>query len=274
EVLRFEVIDTGIGIAPQDLERIFLPFERGSAGRRRSDPGTGLGLTITHLLTELMGGDLSVQSVLGQGSTFSLRLYLRQINTPEALPGVQGKRQRHRQIIGHVGARRTLLMVDDQPTQRHMLAGLLRPLGFELREAASGQECLESVLESRPDAVLMDVSMDDLDGWETARQLRAMGCMEMHIIIVSANVSENQPERLAASRCQAFVAKPVIESELLDTLEDLLKLEWTFLDTHPVLPMEGALPLAATRTDACAFAADLPPGEVADLCRLARIGQA
>src|SRR5690606_27961930 len=110
--------------------------------------------------------------------------------------------------------------------------------------------------------------------WETARQLRAMGCMEMPIIIVSANVFQNQPERLAASRCQAFVAKPVIESELLDTLEDLLKLEWTFLDTHPVLPMEGALPLAATRTDACAFAADLPPGEVADLCRLARIGQA
>lgn len=86
EVLRFEVVDTGIGIAPQDLERIFLPFERGSGGRRRADPGTGLGLTITHLLTELMGGELSVHSTLGQGSTFSVRLYLREINEPPQRP--------------------------------------------------------------------------------------------------------------------------------------------------------------------------------------------
>ena len=75
-VARIEVSDTGIGIAPQDIERIFLPFERGSAGRRSSEAGTGLGLTITHLLTELMGGQLSVHSALGQGSTFIVRLYI------------------------------------------------------------------------------------------------------------------------------------------------------------------------------------------------------
>ncbi len=82
EVIRFDVVDTGIGIAPQDQQRIFLPFERGAAGRRRGEPGTGLGLTITGLLTALMGGDLSLHSEPDKGSTFSVRLYLREIDDP------------------------------------------------------------------------------------------------------------------------------------------------------------------------------------------------
>ena len=125
------VEDTGIGIAPQDLERIFLPFERGSAGRRSTVPGTGLGLTITHLLTELMGGELSVQSVMGQGSTFSVRMYLREIACPPehqvGSPAYRAERLLHRPITGYVGPRKTLLVVDDQPIQRQMLAGMLLP---------------------------------------------------------------------------------------------------------------------------------------------------
>ncbi len=274
EVLRFEVIDTGIGIAPQDLERIFLPFERGSAGRRRSDPGTGLGLTITHLLTELMGGELSVHSVLGQGSTFSVRLYLREISAPPAPPpAALGGRPRHRPITGYTGPRRTLLVVDDQPIQRQMLAGMLLPLGFVLREAASGHECLESVREACPDAVLLDVSMDDLDGWHTARLIRAAGLSAVPIIIVSANVFENHPDNLSAAQCQAFVGKPVMESELLDTLGEHLHLEWITewsalpvpAGTYPSGASSGPEPLRLN-------AADLPPDELSELCRLARIG--
>ena len=223
-VIRFEVSDTGIGIAPQDLERIFLPFERGSAGRRNSVPGTGLGLTITHLLTELMGGDLSVTSTPGQGSTFTVRLYLRELaeSSLKALPF----HPRHRPITGYTGQRRTLLVVDDQPIQRQMLAGLLAPLGFTLRESASGSECLESVRASAPDAILLDVSMDDMDGWQTARLVRAAGFETLPIIMVSADVFENRPENLAASQVQAFVAKPVVESELLEALGRHLAIEW------------------------------------------------
>ncbi len=236
EVLRFEVEDTGIGIAPQDMERIFLPFERGSGGRRSSEPGTGLGLTITHLLTELMGGELSVQSTMGQGSTFSVRLYLREIAEPvQALamashaeddPASDRIARDYRPVIGYSGPRRTLLVVDDQPIQRQMLAGMLMPLGFVVREAASGNECLESVREAPPDAVLLDISMDDMDGWQTARAIRQAGCTDVPIVMVSANVFENRPENLAAAQAQAFVAKPVMESELLDTLGDQLGLHW------------------------------------------------
>jgi signal transduction histidine kinase/CheY-like chemotaxis protein len=239
EVLRFEVIDTGIGIAPQDLERIFLPFERGSGGRRSSEPGTGLGLTITHLLTELMGGELSVQSVMGQGSTFSVRLYLREIACPpehrEGSPAFRAERLLHRPITGYVGPRKTLLVVDDQPIQRQMLAGMLLPLGFDIREAASGSEGLESVREACPDAVLLDITMDDMDGWRTARGIRQAGFDTVPIIMVSANVFENRPENLAAAQCQAFVGKPVMESELLDTLAVHLGLQW--VTEHAQLPL-------------------------------------
>ncbi len=237
EVMRFEVIDTGIGIAPQDLERIFLPFERGSGGRRSSEPGTGLGLTITHLLTELMGGQLSVDSVMAQGSTFSVRLYLREIVAPASPSIVPSLRhQSLRPITGYLGPRRTLLIVDDQPIQRQMLAGMLLPLGFVLREAASGQEALESVQEACPDAVLLDISMDDMDGWATAMAMRQAGFTQVPIIMVSANVFENQPDNMRAAPCQAFVDKPVMESQLLDTLATHLQMEWVTHDPGQPLP--------------------------------------
>jgi signal transduction histidine kinase/CheY-like chemotaxis protein len=284
EVLRFEVEDTGIGIAAQDMERIFLPFERGSGGRRSSEPGTGLGLTITHLLTELMGGELSVQSTMGQGSTFSVRLYLREIaepvHAPAALPPAGGRHggdtgghahndriaRDYRPVIGYSGPRRTLLVVDDQPIQRQMLAGMLMPLGFVVREAASGHECLESVREAPPDAVLLDISMDDMDGWQTARAIRQAGCTDVPIVMVSANVFENRPENLAAAQAQAFVAKPVMESELLDTLGDQLGLHWL---------TEASPTRAVVAGDATsAPATPLPPDAAWELHRLARRGHA
>ena len=260
EVARFHIIDTGIGIAPQDHERIFMPFERGSAGRRTGEPGTGLGLTITHLLTQLMGGQLTVDSAPGQGSTFTVRLYL----SETAEPGY-ARLPRHRPVSGYIGPRRKLLVVDDHPTQRQMLAGMLLPLGFRIGEAASGRECLESVLEARPDAVLLDLSMDDMDGWETARRIRAHGIVDLPIIIVSANAFENLADKVAAAGCQGFVDKPVIESELLAVLQRELELEWV---------AELAVPIW-TQTEpaaASAVAVPLPAAHAQALLRLARLG--
>jgi len=257
EVARFKVIDTGIGIAEQDLERIFLPFERGSAGRRTGEPGTGLGLTITHLLTQLMGGELTVQSTPGEGSVFTVRLFL----SETATPGPQRGAALHRPISAYLGERRSLLVVDDHPTQRQMLAGLLLPLGFQVREAASGIECLESVLDDPPDAVLLDISMDDMDGWETARRIRAKGLVDLPIIMVSANAFENQPEKLVDAACQGFVDKPVIESELLAVLQRCLGLEWV-----AELAVPSWTPLATGRP------VRLPEVHARTLMRLARLG--
>ena len=256
EVARFQVIDTGIGIAPQDLERIFLPFERGSGGRRSGDAGTGLGLTITHLLTQLMGGELTVQSQPGQGSTFTVRLYLSEAAAPARPAGAT-----HRPVTGYIGARRSLLVVDDQPTQRQMLAGMLVPLGFRVREAASGRECLDSVLDDPPDAVLLDITMDDMDGWETARRLRQAGMKALPIIMVSANAFENMADKIAAHGVQGFVDKPVIESELRAVLQRELELEWV-----AELALPSWAPTALPRP------VRLPEEHARTLVRLARLG--
>jgi len=261
EVARFHVIDTGIGIAPEDLERIFLPFERGSAGRRTGEPGTGLGLTITHLLTQLMGGELTVSSSPGEGSTFTVRLYLSETSEPG-----YARTPRHRPVSGYIGARRSLLVVDDHPTQRQMLAGMLLPLGFRIREAASGRECLESVLDNPPDAVLLDISMDDMDGWETARRIRAHGIRDLPIIMVSANAFENQGDKIAAADCQGFVDKPVIESELLAVLQRHLELEWVAELAVPSWTPPGPVHPSA--------AAPLPRAHAQTLLQLAQIGHA
>ncbi|RCX11017.1 hybrid sensor histidine kinase/response regulator [Extensimonas vulgaris] len=263
DVVRFEVEDTGIGIAPQDQERIFMPFERGSAGRRASEVGTGLGLTITHLLTELMGGELTLRSEVGQGSTFSVRLYLREIIAP-----AQKTVRDLRPIVGYLAPRRTLLVVDDQPIQRQLLASLLLPLGFAMREAASGREALEILQSEWPDAVLLDINMDDLNGWQTAQLIRRQVGITLPIVFVSADPFENRPELLAAAGCQGFVSKPVIESELLDLLARVLQLEW--VHESNLLPPLSDTPAVALATGPLPLPEDLRM----NLVRLARLGNA
>ena len=265
QVARIDVVDTGIGIAVQDQKRIFLPYERGSAGRRVAEAGTGLGLTITHLLTDMMGGELSLHSQPGRGSTFSLRLYLPAATPDPATPLPSSSALRP--IVGYLGTRRTLLVVDDQPLHRQLLAGMLMPLGFVVTEAASGQECIEVIERHPPDLLLLDITMDGLDGWDTARAVRQLRpAAELPLVFVSANLLDNQPERLDAVQAQGFVGKPVVESELLAALGQALQLEWT-RDPTPQAP---PLPPRSQST----VSLPLPPDLREELMRLARQGQA
>lgn len=219
--LILRVIDTGIGISTHDHKRVFQPFERGAAGRHRAEPGAGLGLTITERLVTLMGGTLALQSRPGQGSTFTIRLPMQAAESPSDVIC------REQDIVGYTGPVRTLLVVDDQAVQRQMLIGLLTPLGFRTLEAAGGMECLERLTLTRPDAILLDLSMGEPDGWQTADLIRGRGLSELPIIIVSADVLGDHTQRMRQANCCAFVAKPVMESELRNALRDALKLEWT-----------------------------------------------
>jgi Signal transduction histidine kinase len=254
EIARFDIVDSGVGVSAEDLERIFQPFERGAAGRSRR--GTGLGLTITQLLTELMGGELAVESVPGRGSTFGLRLYLPEVAHPLARP-IAGL-----DIAGYSGRPRRILVVDDQPIQRQLLAGMLTPLGFEVSEAASGGECLALVEANPPHAVLMDVEMPEMNGWETCRRLRALQLdAPPPVIMVSANVYARVDELKVYAGCQGFIDKPVMESELLMLLGRELELDWQYHTPQPTLAL--AQPLAGTRPTAA---------ELNALAELARIG--
>lgn len=221
EMAVFEVEDTGPGIAPDEIERIFEPFARGSASGSTSGAGTGLGLTIAKMLTDLMGGEMTVHSAPGEGTRFRIRLFLPEVRAAAA------ERVLPRQVrIGYAGPRRRVLVVDNEEVDRGLLVDVLAPLGFDVRCAASGTECLKGVEALRPDAILMDLAMPGIDGWETIRRLRAQaGCMAP-VAIVSANAFDKGLDNDVGIAPADFVLKPVRKAELLDWLGRALALEW------------------------------------------------
>ncbi|MEK1940985.1 MAG: ATP-binding protein [Pseudomonas sp.] len=218
ETATFEIIDTGIGIAPEQIERIFQPFERGDL--MRQDNGVGLGLTITRMLTSLMGGELSVKSVPDQGTTFQVRLFLSEVRVPQAVVHVE------HDIIGYQGPRRLILVVDDHIEHRRILAGMLEPLGFEIAQAANGQEAIRQVALLNPDLILMDLSMPQMDGWETSRLIRRNALSLAPIIVISANAFADDRERSVAAACNDYLAKPVHTPALLEKIQTYLGLRW------------------------------------------------
>jgi signal transduction histidine kinase/CheY-like chemotaxis protein/purine-cytosine permease-like protein len=240
QVADFEIIDTGRGIAEADLARIFEPFQR--AGDQ-SVPGTGLGLTIVRLLTEVMGGEVTATSVLGEGSRFRLRLLLSEAAetlrpSPPAL-----------EITGYRGRRLTVLVADDDATHRSLMLDLLTPLGFTVMGAAGGADCLAMAAQWRPDLFLLDLAMPDMTGWDLAARLRDEGPAgagsEAPIVIVSANARELEAAPREGQHHDDVMAKPVRLDLLLETIGRLLGLEWTRLETEAV-PMAKDIGAALT----------------------------
>lgn len=238
ETASFEIIDTGIGIDPEQIERIFQPFERGDL--MRQDNGVGLGLTITRMLTSLMGGELSVKSVLGQGTSFQVRLFLSEVRVPQAVVHVE------HDIIGYQGPRRLILVVDDHIEHRRVLAGMLEPLGFGIAQAASGQEAIRQVALLSPDLILMDLSMPQMDGWETSRLIRCNAQSQAPIIVISANAFADDRERSVSADCSDYLAKPVHTPELLERIHKHLDLQWL----RRTLQLPAATPDAVVRPSA------------------------
>ncbi|MCA1993272.1 MAG: PAS domain S-box protein, partial [Coleofasciculus sp. S288] len=177
----FQVEDTGIGIAPEELEEIFLPFQRGN--RSHSSEGTGLGLAISRKLVRMMGSELFVKSTPGQGSVFWFELEL-----PEVAGWTEPDRAIERPIIGFKGKTRKVLVADDNPENRSVLVNLLCPLGFDVAEAIDGDDCLRKAAEFRPDVVLMDLVMPKLNGFEATQQLRQSPDFN-EIVVIAASAS-------------------------------------------------------------------------------------
>jgi CheY-like chemotaxis protein/anti-sigma regulatory factor (Ser/Thr protein kinase) len=254
QVAEFEIEDTGIGIAPADIERIFEPFERGRPVPGRSATGTGLGLTITRLLTKVMGGDLSVNSTIGEGTVFKLKLLLSEVSNPRVAVA-------ENRVRGYLGEPVTILVADDEPNHRNLLCDVLSPLGFTLFTAPDGQTCLALAAQHRPQLVLLDISMPDMDGWEVARRLRTMTPTRPAIVMVSANPQDPRVDSDAPPVYDAFLMKPLIVQQLLDTLRTLLAIEW-----------EDEIVEAAPRTLPGAQGVVPHSRHIDDLLRLGEIG--
>ena len=163
---QFEIQDTGIGIHSEDMERIFEPFERGRAAHDGFSLGTGLGLTISKLLTEIMCGQISLQSTPGEGTLFRVKLLLSGL---AASPPPQLDELR---IVGYAGKKRKILVADDDSAHRALMRDVLAPLGFEVIDASDGTQCLTRAQEHQPDLYLLDISMPGRDGWQVAEELR------------------------------------------------------------------------------------------------------
>ncbi|MBW4661478.1 MAG: response regulator [Drouetiella hepatica Uher 2000/2452] len=217
----FQIEDTGAGIASDDLEDIFLPFER-VGDRHQHIEGTGLGLTITRKLVELMGGALQVKSQLGKGSQFWFELAL-----PGAIGTLLPSLHSLATIQGYEGARRKILVADDRPDNRAVIIDLLQPLGFHLIEVNNGQEGLACALQQCPDAIIADLVMPGMDGFELTRQLRQIPeFREIPIIASSASVFEFNRKASQDAGFSDFLPKPIQIEDLLKILQHYLSLEW------------------------------------------------
>jgi signal transduction histidine kinase/CheY-like chemotaxis protein/purine-cytosine permease-like protein len=265
QVTEFEIVDTGHGIRPEDIETIFEPFERGHMPAANAVPGTGLGLTITKLLTQILGGEISVESRVGEGSVFRVRMLLSEAPLGKAAALVE------RRVTGYSGVRRRVLIVDDDFDQVELLNDVLAPLGFVLFTAHDGESGLALAGDCEPDLVILDIAMPGMSGLEVAGSLRERFGERLRILIVSGNFHD-APRVKAAPREHAelepqahdgYLAKPMDIRALLEMIRELLGLSWVYdAPAAVVLPVQED-PLRMVR-----------PGlqHLLDLLQLGRIG--
>ena len=248
--IAFVISDTGIGMAPGDLQRIFEPFVQ--VGAHASEGGTGLGLAISRQYVELLGGVLQVESEVGRGSVFRFALTLPLAEAPRAAPStgaVLGLEPQHR-------GKRVLVADDDRESQL-LLGELLEPLGFVVVFADNGVEALARVASFAPHLVLMDWRMPELDGLATIRRIRSQpDGDQVRIIMCTASAFEEQCATALEAGADAFLRKPLNTEELYCHVERLLELRFLRAasiadaaagDTAPVLREELAALSAEVR---------------------------
>ena len=222
-LIRFAVRDTGVGIASDQVETLFMPFTQGDVSTSRRFGGTGLGLTISRRLVELMGGELQVSSVEGWGSVFHFIVPLREVES-----GVSDSRGRGalgfqpaglRQDLGKTRPLRILVAEDNMVNQKVMLR-ILGRMGYRADLAADGTEVLAALRRQPYDLILMDVRMPELDGIEATRRIRAIEDLELQpkIVALTAGVMQTDRDRCFNAGMDDYISKPVRPLDLQDVL--------------------------------------------------------
>jgi len=247
--LAFHVRDTGVGMTPEQLETIFLPFEQVGSQQQRSE-GTGLGLAITQSLVELMGGTLRVTSELNQGSCFSFEL-----SCPLAQDWAQQQtRTRQGRIMGYQGDRRSVLIVDDRWENRSVVMNLLQPLGFDVTEAEDGLAAIAVLTNPTVDLIISDLKMPRMSGVELLKTLQAdPDLQQIPVVISSASAFMEDYQASIAAGAKDFLSKPIDAEELYRCLTKYLQLTWIYEETAP--PVDVILTAPSTQ-------ASLPPSAI------------
>ena len=226
--IRFRVQDTGPGMTPEQVKKIFLPFEQVGDVKKQSE-GTGLGLAISQKIVALMQSEIAIDSRAGVGSIFSFEVELPQAQnwTDSSRIIEQGT------VLSYKGDDKyKILVVDDRWQNRAVLVNLLEPIGFEMIEAADGKEGLDRALATTPDLILTDLAMPVMDGFEFLRQIRADPQLREAIVLVSsASVFEIDRQKSLDAGGNDFLPKPVQADLLLGLLKKYLQLEWVYGET-------------------------------------------
>jgi signal transduction histidine kinase/FixJ family two-component response regulator len=239
--LRFEVEDTGVGMKPEDVEKIFLPFEQVGSVEKQAE-GTGLGLAISQQMVKMMGGELQVTSQLGKGTTFWFEVELKETSnwTEQSHITLQGK------VIGYQGEKRKVLIVDDRWENSSVVVNLLEPLGFEMMEAENGREGLEKALKWQPDVVITDIAMPIMDGYELLKELRQSSQISSDLVTIvsSASVFASDRQKSIDAGANDFLPKPLQVENLLKSLQKHLQLEWIYEEQAAASTKEQEIAMA------------------------------
>ena len=230
--IRFTVEDTGIGMTPQQLEKIFLPFEQAIIGAN-SPEGTGLGLAISQKLVEMMGGQLHVDSHFRQGSCFWFDLW---VGTPPPVDSPFCVEEDGRGKIVRLKGNQCwkILVVDDQLQNRLLLKNMLEPLGFQVILATQGQEGLAAAIRIRPHLIITDLLMPVMNGWEMVTAITDVAELKNTVLIASSSSVFNAENKLAFTKgFHDFIAKPIELKVLLEKIKHHLGLEWIYEQSVP-----------------------------------------
>ncbi|MEG4027256.1 MULTISPECIES: ATP-binding protein [unclassified Microcoleus] len=265
--IRFHIQDTGVGMAPEQLEKIFLPFEQVGNSQQKAE-GTGLGLAIAQKIVQMMGGEIKVESILGQGSSFFFDLELTQSSEfvePTSLTTSINLR-------GFKGTKNKIMLVDDRLENRGFIRSFLEPLGFKIMEACNGKEGLNKAIDFQPDLIITDLVMPVMDGFEMSRRFRKSSDFKDVILIASsASVFEFDRKNSHEAGCNEFLAKPIQVEELLEVLKNYLQIEWIYDPPADlaIARQEGFTDLLNVQSDELVIP---PSAELVALFNAARIG--
>lgn len=235
--LAFEVEDTGVGIAPEELPRLFDPFVQTSSGEKAQE-GTGLGLAISAQYVRLLGGELSVQSTPDVGTRFRFEIPVALVRAEDVEP--LAKRRR---VVGLVPGQPTyrLLVAEDRAANRILLERLLKTLGFEVRSVTNGQEVLAVWETWKPHLIWMDMRMPVMDGYEATRRIKATAQGQATIIVaITASAFEEDRALILSEGCDDFVRKPFREEEICDVLTRHLGVQFIYQDEETTSEIAAA----------------------------------
>ncbi|WP_343624073.1 ATP-binding protein [Roseateles puraquae] len=237
--LRFEVIDSGIGIAPEAQSRLFRDFEQADSSTTRRYGGTGLGLAICRRLAELMGGQVGVDSTLGSGSCFWFSLDVeapaQAPTVPTAAPRPHSARERLASLVQRQPCR--ILLAEDNPVNQEVAVALIGSAGLVVDVAADGQQAVDMVKTGHYALVLMDVQMPVMDGLDATRAIRALPeGAQLPILAMTANAFDEERQRCLDAGMDDHVAKPVVAEQLFATLHDWLSGARKTLKGRPATP--------------------------------------